>query len=354
MKKLNLFSFLVLSALLLLPEVISEARPLVLVGCFDGQVYPPALCENYTTELLSLARKGVSSQYGDAIEVRSVGDWSLLLDALTMPNVIGAMISLKEGIFRLSELRQEEFVSSFEKGLGLVGIHGFGYYPCCGKIAREVFPLDANKTASGRIHRNEVITSVHTHRKVVENAATRDAPDLMDIPDSSLIYRYPMPESGWWAPEEGNMTVLYVCTTASRSREVPSVVLYQRGSGVSITYAGLAHTDATGHYNKDPTWYNHSLSIPAVRGLLADSLLYVLKPFAGENSLNVRMNASRTDLEERLAPLREEAELAKRAEQGHRNAALMGTVLIIGVSFVAIVALAYLGFLRGAKAPART
>jgi len=351
MRPLILLAAPTLLVLLMLSQALAQPKPLVLVGCFDGQVYPPALCENYTSELLSLARDAVNSKYGGSIEVRSLGDWSLLLDALNMPNVIGAMISLKEGIFQLSELRQDELVQSFEGGLGLVGIHGFGYYPCCGRIAREVFPLNANKTASGRVHRNKVITSVHTHRRIVENAVTRDLPDIMEVPDSSLIYRSPLPESGWWTPKEGNMTVLYVCTTAVRSREVPSLVLYRRSSGVSISFAGLAHTDAPGHYDKDPIWYKHSLSIPSVRELLANSLIYVLSPFAREEPLEARMSSARTHLDESLAPLREEADLAWKAERSRRNGAVVGTALVVVASAIVLVVLAHFGFLRS-KPPA--
>ena len=142
--------------------------------------------------------------------MRSVSDWYFLLDAITQPNVIGAIISLREGLIELPELRQEEFVSSFEGGLGLIGIHALGYSPFAGRISREVFPLDGNKVASGKIHRNKVITSLHTHNKYTDHPINSQSPDVLKIPDSGHVYRDPIPEEGWWTPEEGKMTVLYV------------------------------------------------------------------------------------------------------------------------------------------------
>ena len=130
-------------------------------------------------------------------------------------------------------------MASFEKGLGLVGINFMGYFPSMGLVAERVFPLNATKTASGKVVRGTYVTSQHTHVKLVDNAVTANSPDTMDIPDASLIYHYPVPTEGWWTPAEGEMTVLYACTTASKDGLVPSVVSYERANGRSVTFAGL-------------------------------------------------------------------------------------------------------------------
>ncbi len=339
-------SILILITVLLVPEVLGDIKPLVLVGCFDGQTFPPLLCANYTSEMVNLATEAVRANYGDEIEVRSFNDWFFFLDAITMPNVIGAILSLREGLFQIPALRQQELLTYFERGLGLVGIHGVGYYPCVGNISRDIFPIDGNRIIPGKITRNKVTTSRHTHVKYLNHTINAQSPQILDLPDAGLVYKDPIPEGGWWMPEEGNVTVLYVSTTATPSGEVPSVLLYERKSGRSVYFAGLRHIDSTGRYDKDPNWFNHSLAIPELRQLLTSSLVYVLAPFAGKDSLEARMHESSTYLDEKLATLKREVQMGEEALEKHRNRAIINTVLVAIGSGLASIIVGYFGFVR--------
>jgi len=350
------FSSVVMSAGILLPTLLAlsspaqGARPVFLVGCFNGQTYPPAFCENFTSAVSRIAEEAVSRELGEEVSVRVVSDWQLLLDELNMPNVVGAVISIKQGLFHLPELRQAELIDSFKRGLGLVGIHGVGYVPCFGNVSILVFPLGGNKVSAGRIHRNRYITSVHTHVKLVNTSITTGLPETLVIPDSGVVYRYPIPASGWWAPPEGNLTVLYMCTTANRSFPVPSIVTYQNSKGRSVTFAGLEHTDSTGRYSRDPGWFNHSLSLPEVRELLSRSISYVLEPYAQRDLLDSRVSQAEAFFDSKLKSLEEELDRAERAKRSRRAAALLETILISGVSAALCILIFYYGFLLHASA----
>ena len=327
-------------------QVHGQVKPLVVIGCFDGQQYPPEFCPNYSQAVLDLAEKVVGDAYGAEIEVRTIGDWFFLMDALTLPNVIGGVVSLREGLFQLSNMRQNDLVSSFGKGLGLVGINYMGSQSAMGRVAELIFPLNATKTASGKVVRGTYVTSQHTHVKLVDNPITRNSPDTMGIPDSSLIYHYPVSKEGWWTPADGEMTVLYACTTATAEARVPSVILYERGNGRSVALAGLRHNDATGAYQKDLGWFNHSFSLPEVRQLLGDALVYVLEPFASADSLEARMEEGRLFVEERLQSLEAEVQTARDSVRRERNESMVSTMVVVGLSVVAGGVIVYLGFIR--------
>ncbi|MBU7004791.1 MAG: hypothetical protein HXS50_04440, partial [Theionarchaea archaeon] len=215
----------------LIPVSLCQVNPLVVIGCFDGQAYPPEFCPNYSRDIRDLVAGPISEAYGDEIEVVTVGDWFFLLDALSLPNVIGGIISLREGSFEMSQMRQEELVSAFENGLGLIGMNAMCYNTTMGRVAHEVFPVNGTKAVAGRILRGTLVTSRHTHVKRIENEITNGLPDVLEIPDSSIFYNHPPKEEGWWTPLKGEMTVLYVCTTAVKEDEVPSIILYERDSG---------------------------------------------------------------------------------------------------------------------------
>ncbi len=344
-----------LTALLLVSLGFAQAscqvKPLVVIACFDGQKYPPEFCPNYSKAVLEFAREAIGDAYGPEIEVRTVGDWFFLLDVLTLPNVIGGLISLREGQFQLSKMRQDDLVEAFGKGLGLVGVNFMGYYSSMGRVSEVVFPLNGTKTAPGKVVRGTYVTARHTHVKLVDNPVTRNLPDTISIPDSSLIYHHPISKEGWWTPPEGKMTVLYACTTASSDGQVPSVVLYERGKGRSVTLAGLRHNDATGLYHKDLGWFNHSISLPEVRQLLADALVYVLEPFASAEPLKARMEDSLLFVEERLQSLKAEVETAKDSARRLRNESMASTLVVIALSGLAGVAIVYFGFIKTTPGP---
>ena len=336
------FSILLLAVL---PSV-QSARPVFLVGCFDGQTYPPTFCPNYTAAVSSITEQAVIHDLGQGVSVRTVSDWQLFLDQLTMPNVIGGVISIKQGLFQLPKLRQDELIESFKKGLGLVGIHGVAYVPCFGNVSLSVFPIAGNKVAAGLIHRNRYITSVHTHVKWVNVSLTEGLPETLLLPDSGLVYRYPIPSSGWWTPKEGNMTVLYVCTTANRSYPVPSIVAYQNSKGRSVTFAGLEHTDSTGRYWRDPRWFNHSLSLPVVRELISRSISYVLESYAKRDILENRTSQAEAFFNSKLRSLQEDFDRAEKARSSHRVMAVLETSLITLISAILCVVIFYYGFVR--------
>jgi len=332
------------------PAALGGVAPVIMVGCFDGQTYPVAYMANYTRELVKVAEEYVRSRYGESVYVVGVGDWSFLLDALTFPNVIGAVVALnvrEGGQLYLSPLRTSQVVSSFERGLGLVGIQGLGYSPYCGRISREVFPLDANLSAAGRLSRVPVTTLRHTHEKASNHPVNAQAPDRFDAADGMLVYRKPGGEGAWWTPEEGNLTVLYVCKTVGGYSSVPSVVAYEREQGRSVTFAGLKHTDGFGKYEKDLTYYNHSLGIPAVRQIIGESLAWAVQPFAEGAGLKARMEASSAFFAENLGPLFEKMRMAEEAKARQENRVQASVLLLCGASGVAILAIAYLGFARG-------
>ncbi len=339
-----------LTAVLLISLGLSQAccqvKPLVVIACFDGQKYPPEFCPNYSKAVLEFAREAVGDAYGTEVEVRTIGDWFFLLDVLTLPNVIGGLISLREGQFQLSNLRQNDLVAAFGNGLGLVGINYMGHYSSMGRVAELVFPLNATKTASGKVVRGTYVTSQHTHVKLVDNPVTRNLPGTISIPDSSLIYHHPVSKEGWWTPPQGSMAVLYACTTVSADVEVPSIILYERGNGRSVALAGLRHNDATGSYQRDPGWFNHSLSMAEVRRLLGDALVYVLEPFASAGPLKARMEQSRVFVDERLQSLRAEIEIAKDSARRLRNESMLSTLVVGGLSGLAAVIIVYVGFIR--------
>ena len=330
----------------LLPASLGQVSPLVVIGCFDGQAYPPEFCPNYSREIGDLAGELVAGAYGEEVEVVTIGDWFFLLDVLSLPNVIGGIVSLREGAFYMSTMRQEELVSSFEDGLGLIGMNAMCYNTTMGRVAHEVFPINGTKKVAGKIFRGELVTSRHTHVMHVENEVTHGLPGVLEIPDSSMFYNYPLPGEGWWTPDGGNMTVLYKSTTVVRDREVPSVVLYERGSGRSVAFPGLRHTDATGRLQKDLGWYNHSLGIPEFRQLLTSCILHVLEPFASEGPLGERLDYSREFLDEALSSLQLEVETADAALDSYRRRSTRNTILVVVMAVLAAAAIAYVGFIR--------
>jgi hypothetical protein len=329
-----------------LPVSLCQVEPLVVIGCFDGQAYPPEFCPNYSRNIRDLVAGPISEAYGDEIEVVTVGDWFFFLDALSLPNVIGGVISLREGMFSMSQMRQEELLTAFENGLGLIGMNAMCYNTTMGKVAHAVFPVNGTKTVAGKIKRGTLVTSRHTHLKRAENEITAGLPEVMEIPDSSMFYNHPPKEEGWWTPEEGEMTVLYVSNTAVRDDEVPSIILYERESGRSVSLPGLRHTDAPGRYQKDLGWYNHSMAMPELRQLLVNSLVYVLEPFASEEPLKTRMEQSREFLEGGLQSLQLEVETAESALKKHENRAMTNTLLMGVLAILGVVVVAYLGFLK--------
>ncbi len=346
MRALCLLAALVLT-FLSLAQAFCQVKPLVIIACFDGQLYPPAFCPNYSEAVLDLATEAVHERYGSEIEVRTIGDWFFLLDILNLPNVIGGLISLREGQFQLSKMRQEEFVASFEKGLGLVGINYMGHHSSMGKVAEAVFPLNATKSASGKVVRGALVTSQHTHVKLADNPVTENSPETMDVPDAGLVFHHPVSQEGWWTPAAGEMTVLYACTTASTDAQVPSVVLYEREGGRSVTLAGLRHNDAPRLHERDLGWYNHSFSRPEVRQLLKDSLLYVLEPYASAGPLESRMDEINLFVEEKLESLRSEADAAEESLDRQKRESLMLTAIVIGLSGIACASIVYFGLARG-------
>ena len=329
-----------------MPGAAADVNPLVVIGCFDGQLYPPAFCPNYSNAVLDIAQQAVAEAYGSEIEVLTIGDWFFLLDALALPNVIGGFISLREGHFELSLMRQDELVSHFEGGLGLVGVNYMGYHSSMGRVAEAVFPVNGTKSASGKVHRGNVITSRHIHVLAQEHPIAEGLPGSMDIPDGSLVYHHPIPDAGWWMPQEGEVTAIYHCTTASRERNLPSVILYERSAGRSITLPGFRHTDATGFYERDLGWFNHSLSMPEVRKLIENALVYVLEPFASPEPLRARMEESRAFAEEKLQMLKDEAETARRSLEAQRRQSMIMTAVVVIISIVAILGIVYMGFIR--------
>jgi len=347
--RIGMSAIIFLLTLLAVSSPAQSARPVFLVGCFNGQTYPPTFCENFTAAVSRVARDAVARELGEEVSVRIVSDWQLLLDELNMPNVVGGLISIKQGLFHLPELRQAELIDSFKRGLGLVGIHGVGYVPCFGNVSVLVFPLGGNKVAAGCIHRNKYITSVHTHVKLVNMSITAGLPETLILPDSGVVYRYPIPASGWWTPPEGNLTVLYMCTSANKSFPVPSIIAYQNTKGRSVTFAGLEHTDSTGRYSRDPGWFYHSLSVPEVRELLSRSVSYVLEPYAQRDILGSRVSEAESFFDSKLRSLEEELDRAERAKRSRRAAALFQTLLISGASAALCVLIFYYGFLHGAS-----
>ncbi len=338
---------ILMAIILLFPVVHSGSDPLVLVGCFDGQRYPPMFCPNYTGEIAEISREAINAEHGDGIQVMEVGDWFFLLDSLNQPNVIGAVISAREGRYNLSDLKQEELIESFKEGLGLVGLHAVGHYTFTERVAEEVFPLNGTKIGTGVIHRNDVITSRHTHSKYTEHPVNEGSPDEMEIPDSGLVYHDPVPDQGWWLPDSGEVTVLYTATTVRGEDQLPSIIAYQHGSGRSVTFGGLRHIDAPGRYRRDPGWYNHSLAIPEVRNLIASSLVYVLEPFATEDALQDQRDETEQYLEEKLGDLESQIQRGQEAVRRRERQVLMLTVAIALGAVVAVAILAYFGFVKG-------
>lgn len=324
------------------PAAPSSVDPIFLVGCFDAQRYPPMFCPNYTRALADISSEAIHTSFGEDIEVLEIGDWFFLLDALTQPNVLGGVISVRQGLYNLSTLRQRELSESFEDGLGLVGIHAVAYWPFSLGLAERVFPLNATKTSSGRVHRNDVITSRHTHVKVDENEINDGLPDELDVADAEVVYSPVAKDEGEWMPGEGSITVLYECTTAVRDATVPSLVAYERGGGRSVTFAGLGHTDAPGRYEKDLFWYNHSLADPVVRVLLGNSVTYVLGPLA--HSLEQRIETSEEYVNERIGELEAQIERGEAAIEDRERTAIMTTVVIVALSALAVLGIGYLGF----------
>jgi hypothetical protein len=127
---------------------------------------------------------------------------------------------------------------------------------------------------------------------------------------------------------------------------VPSIILYERDSGRSVSLPGLRHTDAPGRYEKDLGWYNHSMGMPEFRQLLVNSLVYVLEPFANEEPLGARMEQSRALLEEGLQILQLEVETAESALKRHENRAVTNTLLVGVLAILGVVVVTYLGFLK--------
>jgi hypothetical protein len=331
-----------------MPAVLAdEIRPKVLVGCFDAQTYPPRYLPNFTSTIVGMAEEGLLEAYGDILDVLDPGDWFFLLDAINMPDVVGAVISLtvrEGGTLNLPEASVDRLLGSFEAGLGLVGIHGPAYSPYFGRISREVFPIDGDKLAGGKIARvGKILTVRHTHEKNEDHFITEGEPDSFEAADSFLVHKGSQ-DGSWFVPEEGTVTVLY--TAKVGNVEFPSIMAYERGEGRSVIYTGLKHTDGMGGYKRDRDWYNHSLALPEVRSLLGKSIVWTVEPFLGEAALGRQVEDSTAFFEERFELLSPEEELAS-GEKGRliRGSASKIAVVVL-VSVLLILAIAYIGFFR--------
>ena len=338
---------LLATVLLVLPAALAEGiAPTVLVGCFDAQTYPPLYQPNFTAAVWELVEESLGEAYGDSVEVLDSGDWFFFMDAVNMPNVVGAVVSLtvrEGGTLNLPNGSMDRLVESFEAGLGLVGIHGPAYSPYFGRLSRDVFPVDGDKLAGGKISRvDQIITVRHTHERRADHAITEGGPESFEAADSFLVYRQSQ-DGSWFVPEEGTATALYVAKAGTA--EVPSIIAYERGSGRSVTFAGLKHTDGSGGYARDRDWYNHSLGLPEVRSLLGRSIVWAVEPLLERGALEKRVEDSTGFFGERFGMLVPEETAS---EGGDRLAAGSATKIaaVLVISVLLIVAIAYLGFLR--------
>jgi len=329
------------------PAALAEGvSPTVIVGCFDAQTYPPVYQPNFTAAVRELVDSSLAAAYGEGVEVLDPGDWFFFLDAINMPNVVGAVISLtvrEGGTLNLPGGSVDRLVRSFEAGLGLVGIHGPAYSPYFGRLSREVFPVDGDKLAGGKISRvDQIITVRHTHERRADHFITQGGPESFEAADSFLVYRQDQ-DGSWFDPVEGLATPLYVAKAGST--EVPSIIAYERGNGRSVTFTGLKHTDGAGGYARDRDWYNHSLAIPEVRSLLGRSIVWAVEPLLEGAALEDRLGDSSDFFGERLGTLVPE-EAAPGG--GDRLAAGSATkmAIVLTASALLILLIAYLGFAR--------
>jgi hypothetical protein len=329
-----------------LAQEATGVRPVFLVGCYDAQTYPPQYLPNFSSAIADLADTSIKEAYGDSVDVLEVGDWFFLLDAINMPNVVGAVFSVtvrEGGRLNMPAGSFDRMMESFEAGQGLVGIHGPAYSPYFGSISRDIFPVDGDGLAGGKISREGgIITVRHVHRRRADHFITEGTPESFDAADSFLVYR--QDGDGWFTPEEGSMITLYSAQVGNQ--EVPSIIAYERDSGRSVTFTGLKHTDGSGGYEKDRDWYNHSLGLPEVRTILGRSIVWTLEPLMAEGSLQTRSQSSTAYFEEKLGLLSPEEELAygqTRLVEGSGAKAMV--VLAIGALLILL--LLYLGFLRG-------
>lgn len=323
-------------------------RPLVLVACFDAQTYPPQFMPNYTSAIADLVSASLSEAYGGSVDVLESGDWFLLLDAINMPNVVGAVLSItvrEGGALHLPAGSADRLLQSFEAGLGLVGIHGPAYSPYFGDISREIFPVDGDDLAGGKINRvGQIVTFQHTHRRKADHFITEGSPEVFEAADSSLIYRQ-VQEGSWFTPDSGSMTVLYAAEAGNI--EVPSVIAYEREKGRSVTFTGLKHTDGRGRYEGSRDWYNHSLRLPEVRMLLGKSIVWAVQPLLEAAALEKRIEDSADHFAERLGLLTPEAEFGsgERIRLVEGSGAKLAVALVVSVLLV--IAIAYFGLYRG-------
>ena len=88
------------------------------------------------------------------------------------------------------------------------------------------------------------------------------------------------------------------------------------------------------------------MSIPEFRQLLSDSLVYVLEPFANEESLNARMEESQETLDEGLRGLKLEVDMAEAALDRYRKRAIAATLIIVILTILSTFGIAYFGIIR--------
>jgi hypothetical protein len=339
---------LIILILMTPPVALAEGiKPMVLVGCFDAQTYPPRYMPNFTSAVVELAEESLQESYGDSVVVLDPGDWFFLLDAINMPNVVGAFISVTVragGALNLPRASVDRLLESFENGLGLVGIHGPAYSPYFGRISREIFPVDGDKLTRGKISRvGQILTVRYTHEKKADHFVTEGEPDSFEAADSFLIHRGSQGGS-WFIPNEGTLTVLY--TAKVGNVDVPSILTYERGGGRSVTFAGLKHTDGTGGYEKDRDWYNHSLMLPEVRSLLGKSIVWSVEPSLREDAREKTIEESTAFFAERFEQLTPEDELIPGEKDNLVRGSTTKITIVLVVTVLLMVVITYLGFLR--------
>jgi len=134
---------------------------------------------------------------------------------------------------------QDQVLSYFREGGGVVGFHEFGSTEN-GILGSEVFPLYANVSRLGKMNGGYFVQNL-IREDVTE--INQDLPEMLTVRDAEIVLSLAKKtgRSANATPESGNYSVLYRDTAYG----APYAVAYQNG-GCSVSFAGGDMADSAG------------------------------------------------------------------------------------------------------------
>jgi hypothetical protein len=251
--------------------------------------------------------------------------------ALLFPNVRAAVLmgqnaDVVRGV-------QEEVLTCFNHGCGLVGFHDFASLEAAPELARQVFPLFANVSRLGRIKEGVFVQSL---AKESIHEISEGFPAEMDFRDPEIDLALSIKSNKWSGliPTCGQLTVLYKDATYG----APYLATYV-DEGPSVSFAG---GDIDNSPDNKLKYFGNLFFDETFQELLINSVVWVSE----------KETRSGTQVPETLSELQRvnawEQDLRDSAENGRAQRKATALAFKVGINVIGICAivLIYLKLIR--------